>query len=87
MLALAVRPSEMSLYHLHRWYLLADVMLLADLWTWLWETIQTSLTVHPANYLTGNGMAFAAALKMGKTNVELLTDHQHNLLFRKLLRG
>ena len=31
--------NNMSLYHLHRWYLLSDVAMLADLWVWLCETI------------------------------------------------
>ena len=77
----------MSLYHLHRWYLMVDVLMLADLWTWLCQTIENSFSVHPANFLTGNGMAFRAAIQMGREDIEQLADHQQQLLFRKLLRG
>ena len=45
------------------------------------------MDVHPANFLTGNAMAFQAAVQLGKTNIQLLTDHRHNHLLRKLLRG
>ena len=80
-IAHVVGPANMSLYHLHRWYLLSDVAMLADLWAWLCETITNTMEVHPANFLTGNGMAFKAALQLGRTNIDLLSDHQQNLLF------
>merc|ERR1712074_514534 len=61
--------------------------MLADLWVWLCETITETMEVHPDNFLTGNGMAFKAALQLGRRNIDLLSDHHQNLLFRKLLRG
>ena len=45
-----VGHGNMSLYHLHRWYLMVDVLMLADLWTWLCQTIENSFSVHPANF-------------------------------------
>ena len=40
-----------------------------------------------AKYLTSGAMAVHASLKMAKADIQLLTDHQHHLLWESSLRG
>merc|ERR1712055_1212874 len=79
--------GHMNLKVLHSWYLHADVLLLADIWTWLGDLMKKDFNVHPGSFITGSGMTYRAALTKGQTHLELLTDHAQYLSFSNLLRG
>ena len=79
--------NQMSLKVLHSFYLLTDISLLADVWIFYCNLIKSDFNVHPANSLTGPGLAYKAALRMGKTDLEQLHCHSQFLDFESSLRG
>merc|ERR1739842_49560 len=79
--------KHMNLKVLHSWYLHADVLLLADIWTWLGDLMKKDFNVHPGSFITGSGMGYEAAPAKGQTHLELLSDHAHYLSFSNLLKG
>ena len=82
-----VGSENMNLLVLHKWYLYCDIMLLADIWSWFSNVTKEKFGVYPSNYITGPAMSYAAALKMGETELEKLTDAQMYSDFETLLRG
>ena len=79
--------DEMSLKHIHEFYLCCDVSLLADVWVSFCELIKKSFGTHPSNFLTGPGLVFKSALKMGKTDIEQLTDYSQYQTWESCIRG
>ena len=82
-----VGSENMSLLILHEWYLYCDIMLLADIWSWFCKVTKDKFDVYPSNYITGPGMSYGAALKMGRTMLEKLSFADIYEIFESLLRG
>ena len=82
-----VGSENMNLLVLHKWYLYCDIMLLADIWSWFSKVTKEKFDVYPSNYITGPAMSYAAALKMGKTELEKLVNPQMYSHMESLLRG
>ena len=76
-----------NLKDLHDLYLLLDVCLLADIWVWFTETMIKDFELNPANFLTGPSFVMKAALKLGKTDIELIDDMELYNTWEGLLRG
>ena len=77
----------MTFLELHKWYLFTDVMLLCDLWRWYSNLIHAEFEEHPCNYITGASLSYGAALKMGATNLEPITDLKMYSELESMLRG
>ena len=58
----------------HNLYLESDVLLLADIFETFRDLCMTNYKLDPAWYYTAAGLAWDAALKMTKVELELLTD-------------
>ena len=76
-----------NLKDLHDIYLMLDVCLLADIWCWFTNVMVEDFSLNPANFLTGPSMVFKAALKIGKTDIELLDNADFYESFEGMLRG
>ena len=68
----------------HDLYLKSDVLLLADVFENFRDVCQKNYNLDPAWYYTAPGLAWDAALKLTKVNLELLTDITCYLWLRKV---
>ena len=71
----------------HDLYLESDVLLLADFFEKFRDMCLDSYGLDAAHYFTAPGMAWDAALKMTKVNLELLTDADMYTFFERSIRG
>ena len=71
----------------HDLYLKSDVLLLADAFENFRDVCLTNYELDPAWYYTAPGLAWDAALKKTKVELELLTDREMLDLFEKGIRG
>ena len=71
----------------HDLYLKSDVLLLADAFENFRDVCLTNYELDPAWYYTASGLAWDAALKKTKVELELLTDREMLDLFEKGIRG
>ena len=71
----------------HDLYLKSDVLLLADVFENFRDVCLTKYELDPAWYYTAPGLAWNAALKMTKVELELLSDREMLDLFEKGTRG
>ena len=81
------KKTDITLYDIHAFYLMTDVCLLSDIWVWFHNTIKLDFGLDATNFVSGAGLCYRAALKMGETDLELLTNHSHYLTFEGMLRG
>ena len=72
-------------YHDH--YLKTDVLLLADVFENFRDVCQENYRLDPAWYYTAPGLAWDAALKVTKVELELLADPEMLLMIEKGIRG
>ena len=79
--------KRMTLEVLHRYYLCSDVCLLGDVWSWYSELIAQDFQMDISSCLTGPSLVYKAALKMGETDLELLSDYSMFLDFEQNLHG
>ena len=68
-------------------YLKSDVILLADVFETFRDLCMTNYELDPAWYYTAPGLAWDAALKVTKVELELLSDPNMLLMFEKGVRG
>lgn len=71
----------------HDLYLLTDVLLLADIFENFREFSLFHYHLDPAHFTTMASLSWAAALKMTKVKLELLSDIDQLLFFERGLRG
>ena len=71
----------------HDLYLKSDVLLLADVFENFRDVCLTKYELDPAWYYTAPGLAWNAALKMTKVELELLSDPDMLLMVEKGIRG
>ena len=66
---------------------MSDVLFLMDVFENFRDVCQKNYGLDPAHYYTSPGLAWDAALKMTKVNLELLTDINMLLMFERGIRG
>ena len=71
----------------HDLYLESDVLLLADVFETFRDVCMTNYELDPAWYYTAPGLAWDAALKMTKVELEMLTDIEMLDMFEEGIRG
>ena len=71
----------------HDLYLKSDVLLLADVFEEFRNVCLENYNLDPAWYYTAPGLAWDAALKVTKVELELLSDPDMLLMFEKGIRG
>ncbi|XP_048588392.1 uncharacterized protein LOC125572222 [Nematostella vectensis] len=71
----------------HDLYIESDVLLLADVFENFRNVCLENYGLDPAWYYTAPGLAWDAALKITKVNLELLTDYDKLLMIEKGIRG
>ena len=71
----------------HDLYLKSDVLLLTDVFETFRDVCLKNYELNPAWYYTVPGLAWDAALKKIKVELELLTDPDMLLMFEKGIRG
>ena len=76
-----------SLCQYHDLYNQLDVLLLADVFENFRDVCLKNCGLDPAWYYTAPGLAWDAALKITKVNLELLTDSDMLLMVEKGIRG
>ena len=79
--------DEKTLGGYHDTYLKTDVLLLADIFENFRDTCQRNYQLDPAHFYTAPGLAWIAALKCTEIKLELLTDQNMLLMFKKAIRG
>lgn len=77
--------SNMGEYH--DLYMETDVILLADVFENFRDLCLNIYGLDPAHFYTAPGLAWQAALKMTKVNLELFTDPDMHLFIERGLRG
>ena len=76
-----------SLREYHDFYLLCDVLLLADVFETFRNTCMENYALDPAHFYTAPGLSWQAALKMSNITMDLLTDIDQHLFFEDGIRG
>ena len=76
-----------TLQDYHDLYLKTDVLLLADVFENFRDVCQENYGLDPAWYYTDPGLAWDAALKVTKVELELLADPDKLLMIEKGIRG
>ena len=71
----------------HNLYNQVDVLLLADVFENFRDICIKNYKLHPAHYYTAPGLAWDAALKITKVELELLSDIDMLLMVEKGIRG
>ena len=71
----------------HNFYLLTDVLLLADLFENLRDVCLQHYGLDPAHNYTFPGLSWQAALKMADLELDLLTDIDQHLFIEEGIRG
>ena len=71
----------------HDIYLKTDICLLADVFEKFRMMCLSTYKLDPVHYFSAPGLAFDAALKMTKVNLELFTDINMHLFTEKAIRG
>ena len=71
----------------HNLYNRVDVLLLADVFEKFRVICIKNYNLHPAHYYTAPGLAWDAALKVTKVELELLSDMDMLLMVEKGIRG
>ena len=71
----------------HNLYLLTDVLLLADIFENFRSMCLENYDLDPLHSYTSPGMAWQAALKMTKVELELITDPDMYLFVENEIRG
>ena len=71
----------------HNLYNQVDVLLLADVFENFMDICIKNYNLHPAHYYTAPGLAWDAALKVTKVELELLSDMDMLLMVEKGIRG
>ncbi|XP_066933395.1 uncharacterized protein [Clytia hemisphaerica] len=76
-----------NMRHYHDFYLLTDVLLLADVFETFRSTCLRYYGIDPARCFTAPGLSFESALKMTKVELELMTDIDMYLFCETAIRG
>ena len=76
-----------SLRDLHDLYLLTDCGFLSDVWSAYNKLTFESFGLHASNFISGPALSLAAGLKVGKTDIELLSDESMYEIFSNSIRG
>ena len=71
----------------HDLYNVSDVLILADVFENFRNVCNENYDLDPAHYYTSSGLAWDAALKMTKIELELLSDYDMILMIKKGIRG
>ncbi|XP_057294564.1 uncharacterized protein LOC130623081 [Hydractinia symbiolongicarpus] len=73
--------------HYHNMYLVADVLLLTDIFQGFQSVCLEDYKLDPAHFYSAPGLAWKAALKYTEIKLELLTDPDMLLIFERGIRG
>ena len=76
-----------SLRDYHDFYLLCEVLLLADVFETFRDTCKKNYDLDPAHFYTAPGLSWQASLKMTGVQLELLTDIDQHLFIESGIRG
>ena len=71
----------------HNLYNLSDILLLADVFERFWNICMNHYELDPAWYFSAPGLAWDAALKITKVQLELLSDSDMLLMIESGIRG
>ena len=71
----------------HNIYNVSDVLILADVFENFRDVCNENYGIDPAHHYTAPGLAWDAALKMTKIELELLSDYDMLLIIQKGIRG
>ena len=71
----------------HNIYNMSDVLILADVFENFRDVCNENYGIDPAHHYTAPGLAWDAALKMTKIELELLSDYEMLLMIQKGIRG
>ena len=76
-----------SLGDYHDLYLIADVLLLADVFEFFRDTCLQNYHLDPADFCTSPGLAWQSALKMTKTTLDIFIENDMCLTVEQSIRG